>query len=113
MVQFTSLVRGATSAALALALAACVGIRGLSPAKSYTTNTTIQLPRRATNFIPTASEVGQSLGYRVSGTDTERSAVTLTDSVDGMVLHSLAVTCSEPSYWHCNPMVAPSGSTSR
>lgn len=84
MVRFTSLVRSATSAALSLALAACVGIGGLSPPKSYTTNTTFQLPHRAPDFIPAASEVGKSLGYRVSGTDTDRNAVTLTDSVDGM-----------------------------
>lgn len=72
------------AALAALMLPSCVGIGGLSPAKSYTTNTTIQLPRRATNFISAASEVGQSLGYRVSGTDTEDNAVTLSDSVDGM-----------------------------
>jgi len=57
-----------------LALSACaVGL--YSNQNSYDTSQTMALRRPATSFVEVASEVGRSLGYKVSGVDPRGQSV--------------------------------------
>jgi hypothetical protein len=66
--------------ALALALGGCgsVGMMVDSPTQ-YGSTALIPLKRAPQNFIESATQVGTSLGYHLSGTDTIKNAVQLSD----------------------------------
>jgi len=72
-------------ACLTLLLLPACGVVGMAtPVRTYTTNSTITLSKPAQNFIDITSEVGTSLGYKVSGVDPEKQSVTLDDNVGGV-----------------------------